>query len=79
MCITGARKLSECEKVLTFVTRFWKLKKNLPMDFELMVSLCIVVYSSFTTFDIWVAQDYYCHSKKCIKFYMPNRHYLRAI
>ena len=27
MSITGARKSSECEKVLKFVTCFWKLKK----------------------------------------------------
>ena len=37
----GARKSYECEKALQFVTRFWKLKRNLTMVFKPMVSLCI--------------------------------------
>ena len=41
MNITGARNLSECEKVLKLFTRMWKLKKNLTMVLELMVSLDI--------------------------------------
>ena len=41
MNITGARNLFECEKVLKFFTRIWKLKKNLTMVLELMVSLDI--------------------------------------
>ena len=39
MSITGVRNSFECEKVPYFEARFWKLKKNFTMDFELMDSL----------------------------------------
>ena len=49
---TEARKSFEFEKALKFVTRFLTMKKNLPMVFDQMISLCIEICFSFVSFDI---------------------------
>lgn len=73
---TEVRKSFDCEKGLTFATRFWKLKKNLTMVVEPMVNLGFGVCSNLFAFNIRIALKFYRHFKKCIKFYKPNRQYL---
>ena len=58
---------SKCGKMRTRVT---------PNTDTFDAVLCIEIFSNFFTFYIWVALEYYCHFKNCIKFYMPNRQYL---
>ena len=43
--------------------------KNTFMVFDQMVNLCMETFFNFIAFNIWVTLEYYCHFKKCIKFY----------
>ena len=39
------------------------------MVFDQMVNLCMETFFNFIAFNIRVTLEYYCHFKKCIKFY----------
>ena len=55
MNITREEKLFECEKLLTMWQDFRNWRKYLTTVFVLMASVCIHIFPSFVTFDIWAA------------------------
>ena len=68
------------EKVLKFLTRFWKLKKKSHYAFwpneSLVYAYKFVVILYF--FNIYVGLIHYYYFKKCAKLYVPNRQYLKT-